>query len=459
MKKITQMFLFCCLLFEVGYAQSSSPLEQYIQEALNTNIALQQEELSYQKSLAALKEAKGNFFPSFGIQARYSVARGGRAFVIPIGDLMNPVYQNLNVINDLGESATPDYPTIPDYPQIENEQVNFLRETEQETMVRMRMPIFNSAILYNHRIQQNLAQAEKVSVEVYRKELRKEVKTAYFNFAKAKKATELLDETQKLVEENLRTTESLHRNNKVTIDQVYSAKAEVKAVEQQRATAQKNLKVAQSYFNFLLNRDYETEITLMKEQQLPQSVVSLEQARANAFQQRDEFEQLNYFIAATDQKVKLSKGNFLPNLGLAVDYGIQGTDYNITSESDFVMGSVVLNWNVMDWTTKAKTQQAQIEKEELFKQKAATKQQIGLQVVQAFYELEAAAQQIDLAKAGVASAQKAFQLVQKKYNQGQANLVEWTNARTQMTTAEQRQNIAIYDYQIRLAEFERAIGQ
>ena len=64
-----------------------------------------------------------------------------------------------------------------------------------------------------------------------------------------------------------------------------------------------------------------------------------------------------------------------------------------------------------------------------------------------------------LAKAEEDAAQKAFKLVQKKYSQGQANLVEWTNARTQMTTAEQRQNIAKYDYQTRLAEFERATGE
>jgi outer membrane protein TolC len=80
-------------------------------------------------------------------------------------------------------------------------------------------------------------------------------------------------------------------------------------------------------------------------------------------------------------------------------------------------------------------------------------------VVSAFYALEAATKSIDLAKAEEDAAQKAFKLVQKKYSQGQANLVEWTNARTQKTTAEQKQNIAKYEYQICLAEFERAMGE
>ena len=85
-----------------------SPLKAYIHTALESNVALQRQGLSYEKSLAALEEAKALFFPRLSIQARYSVARGGRAFTIPIGDLMNPVYQNLNQINTLARATYPD---------------------------------------------------------------------------------------------------------------------------------------------------------------------------------------------------------------------------------------------------------------------------------------------------------------------------------------------------------------
>ncbi|MCH2081425.1 MAG: TolC family protein [Saprospiraceae bacterium] len=458
MNRITHILIIFTIALSVVNAQHSY-LDQYVVEALQSNIALQQKQLSYQKSLAALKEAKGNYFPSLSLNARFSFAQGGRTIDFPIGDLMNPVYNNLNLLNDVSEASIPDYPTIPEYPAVENQSVNFLRTTEQETFVRVAMPIFNSAIMHGHRIRENLAEAEQISVEVYKKELVKEVKIGYFNFAKAKEAVLIFESTLDLVKENLRTTQSLHRNNKVTIDQVYAAEAEVKSIEQQLAEAQKNEKVAKAYFNFLLNKDYDAEIQLLTEEQLPKTAIAVGQARNQAFQQRAEFQQLNYAIAASDQNVKLSKSNFLPELALAVDYGVQGVNYNLDKDADYMLGSVLMNWNLFDWTTKAKTQQAQIEKEELFKRKEATKQQIGLQVVSAFYALEAATKSIDLAKAEEDAAQKAFKLVQKKYSQGQANLVEWTNARTQKTTAEQKQNIAKYEYQICLAEFERAMGE
>ncbi len=445
------------LIVTISSLMAQEPqLQAYIDQALSSNIALRQKELSYEKSLATLEEAKGMFFPRLSVQARYSVARGGRTFVIPVGDLVNPVYQNLNLLNSLASSANPDYPAIPDYPQIQNEEVNFLRETEQETVLRLQMPIFNNAILQNHRTRQHLAEADRVSVDIYKRELVKEVKVAYYNYAQARQGVEILNNALELVRENLRTSESLYRNHKVTLDVVYSTEAEVQGVEQQLAEAEKQEKVAQAYFNFLLNREYDSEIVPPETSTLSEAVVSLEEARRMAFQKREEFQQFNYFLAARDNQIQLSKGSQLPQLNLQADYGIQGTRYEVNDDADFFLGSVVMSWNLFDRTTGAKIQRAKVEKLEVENQKAEARRQIGLQVVNIYYELEAVAKRIDKAQAEVQAARQAFRLVNRKYEQGQANLVEFTRARTQLTNAEQNLSIARFDYQARLAELERA---
>ncbi len=433
-------------------------LDQYISEALQSNIALQRQELSYAKSLEALKEAKANFLPSLSLNARYSVARGGRAFEIPIGDLMNPVYSNLNLVNNLNQSTTPDYPTFPEYPQIENEQVNFLRETEQETYFRMVWPVLNTAILNNQKIQANLSEAEKLSVDIYKRELIKEVKTAYFNYAKAAAAVDLFENTMDLVAENLRASNSLFENHKVTKDAVYAAEAQLKSVEQQLAEAQKNEQVAAAYFNFLLNRDYSTSIEIAPIEEKALAAWSLDEARRQAFRSREEFQQLNHFMSASQDQIKMNKDALLPDLNLVVDYGVQGTNYAINSDSDFAMGSLVMSWDLVDFKRKHKVQKAQIAREEVAKQKEEAYQQIGLQVVSAFYELEASRKSIAAARAEVQSARQAFRLVDKKYRQAQANQVEFVDARTRLTNAEQNLIIAQYDYQVQIAEYERVTG-
>ncbi len=454
-KVVLSLFLF---LLSLGPISAQNVLNGYVEQALNSNIALQRQELSYEGSLAALREARSLFLPQLSIEARYSIARGGRAIEIPVGDLVNPVYQNLNLLNDLGSDLYPDYPTIPEYQMISNVQENFLREEEHETKLRMTMPVFNASIIRNTQIRENMAGAERISVDIFRRELVKDVKVAYFNYLKAHRAVALFEDTKALVEENLRTTRSLYENNQVTMDVVYSAVAQVEEVEQQLAVARKDRQVARSYFNYLLNRDYDAAIDILPETELPQVAQSVDAARRQAFQQREEFQQLNYAISASDQKIKLDKGNYLPQLTMVADYGFQGTEYSFTDEDDFFQGSLVLSWNVFNWSNQYKVDQARIEREKLVQQKADVQRQIGLQVVQSFYDLEAAAQRITSAGAEVDAARRALRLVQKKYAQGQANLVEFTDARTQLTTAEQRRNIARYDYQIKLAEFERATG-
>lgn len=451
--------LFCLLLvFTSPLHAQSSPLDGYIQEALNNNIALQQKNLSYQRSLEALKEAKAMFVPKLSLEARYSMAEGGRAIVLPIGDLVNPVYQNLNLINGLAGDANPAYPDIPAYPTIENESENFLRRREQETYFRAAMPLFNAAIIQNQRIQANLSESERIGVDIYKRELVKEVKTAYYNYAKAEEAVTLFENTMLLVKENLRTSESLYRNHKVTIDEVYAAQAQVKAVEQNLTDAQKNEKIAKSYFNFLLNQAFERDITLTSTTINPVAVTDRSQLINGATANREEIQQMNYFLSATDNKIKLSKGNMLPQVNLVVDYGVQGVDYNLDADSDYVMGSVVMSWNLFDRSNKPKVQQAKIEKQELAQRKLEVQQQIGLQTISAYHEVEAALKQIELAEAQVKALEEAYKLVAKKYTIGQANQVELTNARTQMTNAQQQSIIAQFDYQIQIAELERAAG-
>jgi len=456
--KLNFITLIAWIFFTIPLTAQSSQRDQY-----------QQKELGYKKSLATLQEAKALFFPTLSLEARYSIAGGGRAFEFPIGDLINPVYSNLNLINARNSSSVPDYPTIPAYPELENQQVNFLRTTEHETKLRLVYPVFNTAIRKNHEIQKEMVKVESISVDIYKRELSKEVKVAYFNYAQAVEAVKLFENTQALVEENLRTSKSLHRNHKVTIDVVYLAEAQVKSVEQQKAEALKNQKVAQAFFNFLLNRKFDEAILLddsINNQAFAKparpgggSVVNnVEASRNTAFNNREELSQIDQYLKVSDQNIELQKGDFLPQINIVGDYGFQGTKYSFGRDDDFVMGSAVLSWNIFNRPTKAKIEKAQIEKLSLQNQREEIKQQIGLQVVNAWYDVEAAMKNIDLAKAEKESTQKAFKLVNKKFTQGQANLVEWTESRTQMTNATQKEIISKYNYQVKLAELERVTG-
>ena len=111
--KMKQSCLLLTATFILGLVNlNAQSLDDYIRTALTNNLELAQQELSYQEAQARLDQAKALFWPTLGIDGRFSAARGGRTIDIPAGDLVNPAYQNLNSLNDYISGNDPTYPEI-----------------------------------------------------------------------------------------------------------------------------------------------------------------------------------------------------------------------------------------------------------------------------------------------------------------------------------------------------------
>ncbi|MFO0450566.1 MAG: TolC family protein, partial [Pseudomonadota bacterium] len=88
---------------------AQATLDKYINEAFTNNLVLREKKLALDKSLLAIKEARNLFLPTTWFETQYTLAKGGRTIDIPIGDLLNPVY---NTLNQLTSSTR--------FPQIQN---------------------------------------------------------------------------------------------------------------------------------------------------------------------------------------------------------------------------------------------------------------------------------------------------------------------------------------------------
>ena len=189
-----------------------SPLEDYIALALEQNLSLQQHEIDLEENLTALEIAKGMFMPSLQLDARYSRAGGGRTISFPVGDLLNPVYATLNDLT--GQQG---------FPQIQNEEINFLRPREQETRIRITQPLYQPALVHNLRLERGLMEAKEAEVDVYRNTLIRDVRVAYYTYQKAEDAVQVYNAALELVQENERVNKRLFENDKITEDGVFRA--------------------------------------------------------------------------------------------------------------------------------------------------------------------------------------------------------------------------------------------
>ena len=304
----------------------------------------------------------------------------------------------------------------------------------------MLVPVFNQAIQKNKAIKTSLVSLENITREMFEKAVVKEVKIAYYNYLKSEKARELFEATLELVNENLRTTESLSRNHQITLDAVFTAQAQVEEVKAELINVEKDREIAKAYFNFLLNKPLDSDIQLSDTGSSPFDMPNLDVAQNEAAQKRLEFKQIDQSLDITNHQIQLNKGNFLPELNLVLDYGIQGEHYRLSKGDDFLIGSMVLSWKLFDRSNRFKTEQAIIERESTLIQKSALEKQIDLETISAYYELESSRQTILLAEAEIKASEQAFKLINKKYGQGQSNLVEFKKCPNQFDYCSVKRN-------------------
>jgi len=443
---LTTGVIILCLAGSTAMGQNPV-LEDYLKEGLQSNLSLKQKKLDYSSNLSALKEAKGLFLPDLSMNARYTVASGGRTIAFPVGDMLNPVYSTLNLLT--ASEA---------FPQIENQEFPFLRPTEHETKLTLIQPIFKSDLIQNYRIQKQYTEIARIGVDRYKRELVREITKAYYHYQKAHNLLGLADTSLSLVKENLRVSQRLYENDKVTIDAVYRSESEMSKVEVQRAQAKNMVESSRAYFNFLINSPLDSPMELWEESPVTVTV-SLEEASQLAIQNRDELHQLEEYQQLNVHVTDLYRGNNIPGLFGVIDYGFQGEKYRFTNADDFMMASLVMKWNLFQGSTnRQKVKQSRIDGEKLKELYAETQQQIKLEVISHYYAVEAAYESVQSASKQTQSALRAYDLINRKYQEGQSTLLELIDARTSLTNAAANSIIAQSEFYSSMADFQYAMA-
>jgi outer membrane protein TolC len=101
---------------------------------------------------------------------------------------------------------------------------------------------------------------QKADIQVYKRELVKNIKTAYLNYLMAHKAIGIYQNGLLLAQEGKKINEKLLANGKGLPAYILRSENEVVQIASQLSEAEKQAESAKMYFNFLLNRELFTEI-------------------------------------------------------------------------------------------------------------------------------------------------------------------------------------------------------
>ncbi|UUF13082.1 MULTISPECIES: TolC family protein [Flavobacterium] len=435
--KIKLTFAVLCLGY-LGYAQNK--LETYIQTGLKNNEVIRQHNFDISKSMYALKEARALFYPTVSLNGSYTKAEGGRTIDIPIGDMLNPVYSTLNQITNSNA-----------FPMLENQSVLINPDNFYDAKIHTTMPLLNFEIIYNKRIKTQQTTLQKIELEIYQRELVKEIKIAYYKYLQSVEGIKIYEDALALVKENQRVNQALFKNEKINRTAVLRSENEVIRIQANLETARQTSNNARSYFNFLLNQKLDTAI------ETDQSEAPSIEVLSENTQNREELQKLTQAKEINENVSKLNKSYWLPKVSGFADFGIQDFDFEADKNSRYYFAGVGLEWNIFSGNkNKWKLKQVEEDSKKIISQTDNVKQQLLLQFQVSQNNLKSALEQFYADKNQKQSAKKYNDDITKLYKEGQAIYIELLDAQNQWVNAQLNTNISLYNSWIAFAELERA---
>ncbi|HVU99246.1 MAG TPA: TolC family protein [Puia sp.] len=437
--------IFFLLLMAVATRVSAQTvLDTYIRIGLDSNLALHQRNFDWQRAGLDLKRARSFFYPQAGFSSQYTLANGGRTQAIPVGDLLNNVYSTLNQLTASNK-----------FPQVSNQSIQFLPNDFHDTKLEVSLPILNTDLLHNKEVSDATVNVRRADYEVYRRDLVRSIRQAYYQYLQAGKAVEIYTTALVLVKENRRVSEKFVENRIATREIVLRSQAQVSQVESSLIEAENDRQNAAAYFNFLLNRslDYpiDTDSSLVNEPTQENGPAS------GAITNREELSRLKGYQRILQSNLKWDRNYLIPKLTAFYDIGYQGFGIHLNSTQFYQLGGIQLNWTLFKANdNRYKIRQAQIDIDAVDEQYRQLTQQLTLEQQTAANNYRSALQALRALADETGSAREAYRLAERRYNEGQALQVELIDARTQMTNAEIRYSLGRLAALNRAADLERA---
>jgi outer membrane protein TolC len=436
MKKLSLIVLICFGV--IGYSQNH--LDRYIEVGMENNEVIKQKNFDINKSMYALKEAHSLFSPTVTFVSNYTIADGGRTIDIPIGDMLNPMYSTLNQITNSNA-----------FPQLQNQSILINPNNFYDVKLHTTMPLLNYEIIYNKKIKAQQTTLQKIELEIYQRELVKEIKIAYYKYLQSVEGIRIYENALSIVKENQRVNKSLFKNDKINRTAVLRSDNEVTRIEANLETAKNTNKNARSYFNFLLNQKLDSDIEIDENMELPAELIAENTAN------REELKQLDHAKEINENVYQLTRSNWFPKLSGFADLGFQDFDFKVDKSSRYYFAGLSLEWNIFSGNkNKYKLKQVGEDSKKISSQIDNVKQQLLLQFQVSQNNLRSALEQYQSDSKQKETAKKYNGDVTKLYKEGMAIYIELLDAQNQVVNTELNANISLYNSWIAFAEMERA---
>ena len=427
-------------------------LDNYVNLAQSTNLQIKDLQLKVLKQSSRVNQAKALWGPNLDVNVNYLLAEGGREIIFPLGDLFNPTYGALNQL--LGADQ---FPT-----DLENNRIQLTPNKFLDASLSIVKPLLNSTIKYNNLIQLALVKVADQDIEVKKKELKRQVQTAYYNHIKTYKAIEIVNNSTRLLRDIRAFNIKLVKYDKATSEIISDVDFQIESLNSQLATIQEQQNVTKAVLNVLMNRNINEEIVIDSTitMGLDFDLRDIEFYYNQKEVVRAEYRKIELGQSVLSLNYERIKKEYLPTLGIQGGVGVQSEDFSFDNGGPLYTLGIGVSMKILNGgLRKRKMEEVKVDQNILLNQREMLSQSIKLQVLTAYQGALSMISKIASDHSAHQNAQRSYDLVKVRYKNNKALLIELLQAQNRLAISQINQTITEYDYLIKMAELEYAIGR
>ncbi len=448
-------WLVWCLLGLPQGSYAAMSLEEAIQVALENNFAVLTAREAVQGAEHQRKSAFADFLPKLKAEGSYthlnetpSLTQGPTPRI--------PVFMNPG--NPWGPPPNPAQPIgfIPATPAVSRSVGEQDSWNARGSLVQ---PVFTGGALLNkYRLAQLGVESASTALNRIKQDISLGVVQAYFGVLTAIELRKVADQAVLLLENQRQVSQEYYNVGMIPKNDLLRTEVQLAQRVREQTVAENNIELAKSQFNLVLQRPLQTPVELVDMLSYEPTSLELGASISLAQENRLELKEAALRVKASERQVDLARSAYFPQVQVSLNaFKSEGGSTSALEEGwSFLAGAT---WNIFEWgktREEVSAARSQVRRDELGM--LQLKDQIALEVKEAFLALKVAEKNIFVAKKAVEQGEENFRMAQERYKEQVGTITDVLDSQTLLTQAQTDYYNALSNYNVAKAALNRAMG-
>jgi outer membrane protein TolC len=407
---ITSVVFLNSLVFSVSAQDITIHLSmsEAVQAALNNNKSVQLAKIDEDIAASRYKQTEAIFLPQVGFS--YSALSTNN----PLYAFGFKLQEKSITANDFNPELLNNPPATPDF----------------ATKLDVQQPLLNMDLLYKRKAAKKQTELYQHKTQRTREYLSFEVKKAYLQLLLAYDAVKVLEDALKTTQSVYLFTENHFKQGLIQKSDLLNAQVQKTTIENNLAKAKSNIRNVSDYLSLLMDRKsgiiYTADSLVGNEPGMPGMTKKIATNRSD-------FLAMQKAIESTDLMIKANKMSYLPKLNAFGSYQLNDSRA-LGFGAGAYMAGVQLSWDIFKGnSTRNNIATQTLERNKLSTELAQQKDQSQLDLDKANRDLADARFSITQQQLAVAQASESLVILQNRYQQGLVNTTDVLMASTQFS--------------------------